>query len=332
MTHPLLLIDRLAYLGVETRDLPAWDRYASAVLGLHVDRPSKGRLALRLDEKLARIIVEASDRDGAAYFGWEAAAGLSPVDIIDCLAQHGVAAAKGTDAECRERNVGRMLWFRDPLGNRVEICWEQADAALGAPLRLSRPLAGFKTGQFGLGHVVLMSKSVDAARSFYTDVIGMRLSDYTERPFDAQFFHINARHHSFAIIRNDREGLHHLMLELLELDDVGQTLDLLDVENVRLGASMGRHTNDFMTSFYMFTPSGFMIEYGWGGRQIEIDDWAPEKMDCGPSFWGHDRTWLDETRRREAAAIRRDAARRGLKAKVVVTPGHFTEASPGDGQ
>ena len=172
-----------------------------------------------------------------------------------------------------------------------------------------------------------MDQDVDEARRFYVDVIGMRLSDYTELPFDAQFFHVNSRHHSFAIIRTKRQGLHHLMLELLELDDVGQTYDLLDVEGVRLGATLGRHTNDHMTSFYMFTPSGFMIEYGWGGRDIAVEDWRAEKMECGPSFWGHDRTWLDDETRRQAAEMRRKSARDGLKAAVAVTPGYFVENS-----
>ena len=30
--------------------------------------------------------------------------------------------------------------------------------------------------------------------------------------------------------------------------------------------TLGTHTNDRMTSFYVRTPSGFEIEYGFGGR------------------------------------------------------------------
>ena len=322
-----LLVSRLAYLGVATTDMPAWDRYARAVLGVHVDKRPGGQLRLRLDAMQCRMLIEPARSDGASCFGWEVADGLDLDAAAARLEAVGVETRRGDVAECDERAVGEFLWFRDPLGNRVEICRDQKIAPASEPLRFSRPLGGFKTGRLGLGHVVLMHRAVDEARRFYTEVIGMRLSDYTERPFDAQFFHVNARHHSFAIIRNQREGLHHLMLELLELDDVGQTYDLLDVEQVRLGATLGRHTNDHMTSFYMFTPSGFMIEYGWGGRDIDIEDWTPEKMDCGPSFWGHDRTWLDDATRREAADMRRASAARGLKAKIAVTPGRYVETA-----
>lgn len=323
------LVSRLAYLGVAARDLPAWDRYARAVLGVHVE-PRPAGLRLRLDAKRCRILVEARAWNGASFFGWEVADDITLEDAAVRLAGLGVAVEWGDAVARDERGVGGFIWFTDPLGNRVEICRDHADAPPQEPLRLSRPLGGFKTGPLGLGHVVLMNRDVDAARDFYTDVIGMRLSDYTERPFDAQFFHVNARHHSLAIIRNAREGLHHLMLELLEFDDVGQTYDLLEVEGVRLGASLGRHTNDHMTSFYMFTPSDFMIEYGWGGRDIDVADWRPEKMDCGPSLWGHDRTWLDDAARKEAADMRREGARQGLKAKVAVTPGHYETTSGGD--
>lgn len=327
--RPKPLVSRLAYLGVAAKDLPAWDRYARAVLGLHVEQRPAG-LRLRLDAKRCRILVEAQSWNGTSFFGWEVADGMTLDDAAAQLAGFGAAVEWGDATATDERGVGAFIWFTDPLGNRVEICRDHADAPAKEPLRLSRPLGGFKTGRLGLGHVVLMNSDVDAARRFYTDAIGMRLSDYTERPFDAHFFHVNERHHSFAIIRNAREGMHHLMLELLEFDDVGQTYDLLEAEGVRLGASLGRHTNDHMTSFYMFTPSGFMIEWGWGGRDIDVADWHPEKMDCGPSLWGHDRTWLDDATRREAAEMRRDSARRGLKAKVAVTPGHYETTSGGD--
>ena len=37
--------------------------------------------------------------------------------------------------------------------------------------------------------------------------------------------------------------------------------------------TLGRHTNDLMTSFYVRTPSGFEIEYGTGGLVVDDDTW-----------------------------------------------------------
>ena len=65
------------------------------------------------------------------------------------------------------------------------------------------------------------------------------------------------------------DGVHHLMVELCYLDDVGQAYDLALRDPDRIGATFGRHANDEMTSFYSISPSKFMVEYGWGGRSID---------------------------------------------------------------
>ena len=85
---------------------------------------------------------------------------------------------------------------------------------------------------------------------------------------------MNPRHHSLALIETGSAGLHHLMVELFNLDDVGQGYDLATLEEGRVATCLGRHTNDFMTSFYARTPGGFMMEYGWGGRVVDPADLA----------------------------------------------------------
>ena len=34
-----------------------------------------------------------------------------------------------------------------------------------------------------------------------------------------------------------------------------------------------------MISFYMYTPSGFRLEYGWGGLDVDNDLWVPRTYD-----------------------------------------------------
>jgi hypothetical protein len=155
------------------------------------------------------------------------------------------------------------------------------------------------------------------------DVLGFRLSDFTTRPFKAFFFHLNGRHHSLALIEGGTRRIHHIMMEVNQLDDVGQGYDLALSEPGRIATTLGRHTNDFMTSFYARTPSNFFIEYGWGGREIDPATWKPREMQYGPSLWGHDRTWLPEDQLVEARAIRAKAARDGLRAPVQVSGGNY---------
>ncbi len=158
---------------------------------------------------------------------------------------------------------------------------------------------------------MLTVENIDAVMPFYVDVLGFGLSDYIEKPFRAYFFHINARHHSLALIETGKNGMHHLMVELFSLDDVGQSYDVALSEQDRVSVTLGRHTNDLMTSFYAKTPSSFMVECGWGGREIDPANWQPVEMHDGPSLWGHERVWLPAAGPRSGA---RDAdARRGRR-------------------
>jgi hypothetical protein len=91
----------------------------------------------------------------------------------------------------------------------------------------------------------------------------------------------------------------------------------------RRRVTLGRQTNDHMTSFYAASPSGFMVEYGWGGRSIDDATWKVEEMVHGPSLWGHERSWLGEEKRAEARALRLQAAAAGLRAPVHVAPGEL---------
>jgi hypothetical protein len=74
-------------------------------------------------------------------------------------------------------------------------------------------------------------------------------------------------------------------MEFYSLDDVGQSYDVAQQED-RVVAKFGRHSNDFMTSFYMRTPSEFLIEHGWGGREVS-PGWQPAELKSAGSFWGH---------------------------------------------
>ncbi len=220
------------------------------------------------------------------------------------------------------RGVREAIRFADPAGNRLEI-FHGAEIA-DAPFVPGRPISGFRTGTLGMGHVVLHVKSVGDLRWFYQDVLGFRLTDYFLKPFQAYFFHLNPRHHSLAMIETGGCGIHHIMMELYNLDDVGQAYDLACADPPsRIGTTLGRHTNDLVTSFYARTPNDFMVEYGWGGRSIDPATWQPAEVTHGPSLWGHDRTWLPPEQLAESRAMRARAAAEGLRQPVQVVEGNY---------
>jgi 2,3-dihydroxybiphenyl 1,2-dioxygenase len=237
-----------------------------------------------------------------------------------------VKVQRATAAENEIRHVTDMLWFEDPLGNRVELFHDLASAE--APFEPARPISGFRTGGMGLGHAVLTVPRIDAVLPFYRDVLGFRLSDYARKPFNAVFLHVNARHHSLALLEAGQAGLHHIMVEALSVDDVGKAYDV-GLERESVSVTLGRHTNDHMLSFYTWSPSRFLIEYGWGGRSIDDATWTVQEMVNGPSLWGHERSWLSDEKREEARELRRQVAAAGERAPVHVAAGEYDEAPPG---
>ena len=268
----------------------------------------------RMDDRKQRLIVTGESGDRLAFMGWEADGAAGMEALAARLEAHGVAVRRGTRAQADERHVAELIAFDDPGGNRLEV-FHGAELA-EAPFRPGRPISGFRTGPLGMGHVVLNAVDVEALMPFYRDILGFRLSDFGRTPYGLYFFHVNGRHHSFAMVGSGKTGVHHFMVETTSLDDVGQGYDLAQLEDGRLAYTLGRHTNDWMTSFYTHTPSGFFIEYGWNGRVIDPGTWAPHETFDGPSYWGHERLYLPEAMRKRLRDMRLDAAARGLRAPL----------------
>ena len=314
------MLQALGYIGIGSDRLEDWESYATRFLGMQLVEKSRASLALRMDDRKQRVIVSAGADNGAAFYGWEVADAAALDTLGARLDAHGVSVARGSRALADERHVKDLIVFTDPIGNRLEAFHGSETAA--EPFQPGRTISGFRTGPLGMGHAVLTVERIDDAMPFYRDVLGFRLSDYILKPFKAYFFHVNPRHHSLALLETGRNGIHHMMVELFSLDDVGQAYDIALTKPESIGSTFGRHTNDYMTSFYSWSPSGFMVEYGWGGRLVDPGNWTPEEYTSGPSLWGHDRTWLPEEKRAEARAMRLKNAEEGLRQPVQVIEGN----------
>ncbi|HVO14912.1 MAG TPA: VOC family protein [Alphaproteobacteria bacterium] len=317
-----MLVQALAYLVVRTDDRDDWASYGTRHLGLQKVDGARKSLAFRMDDRKQRVIVDAGGGKGIAAFGWEVADASALDTLAARLETAGIAVERGSRSLAAERRVRDLIVTADPLGNRIEIahgCETATD-----PFVPGRNIAGFRTGPLGLGHVVLNVERADAALAFYRDTLGFGLSDYYYHPFEAYFFHVNPRHHSFAMVATGKSAVHHVMMELYSFDDVGHGLDIAQTEEGRLAVTLGRHFGDFMTSFYTWTPSGFMMEYGWGGRAIDPATWQPFERKEGPSIWGHERSWLPPEGRAAALKMRLDNAANGLRRPVQVIEGNYT--------
>jgi len=314
-------VQALGYAGFGSASLDDWRQFGTGLVGLQAVERGNSLLAFRMDDRKQRIVIDRSVPEGTRFFGWEVANAVALDALAARLENAGVQVVSEPQALADARRVAGLISFHDPAGNRLEAFYgAEID---DTPFRPGRSISGFRTGPLGLGHAVLTVESIDAMMPFYVDLVGFGLSDYMQKPFRAYFFHVNGRHHSLALIETGRNGMHHLMVELFSLDDVGQSYDVALSEPDRVSVTLGRHTNDLMTSFYAKTPSSFMIECGWGGREIDPATWKPVEMKDGPSLWGHERVWLPPKDRETAREMRMRAAASGLRAPVQVMEGNY---------
>ena len=290
-------IKSMGYVRVASTDLEQWATFAGKVLGLAAGRgPNPDHQYWRIDAVSARLVVFPSDVDQLDCVGWELADHAALQEAREHLEKAGVEVEEGTKEELDERRVQELVRFRDPFDNVFElfhgITYESRPVVT--------PYANtFVTGEQGLGHIVVpVTDDVEALR-FYADVLGFRLRDSMSMPGEfvgkepgskvwLRFLGVNPRHHSLAFLpMPNASKCVHIMLEVDKLDDVGRALERVRKHQAPLSATLGRHMNDQMVSFYVRSPGGFDVEFGTDGLTVDDTKWVARES-TAVSYWGHD--------------------------------------------
>jgi 3,4-dihydroxy-9,10-secoandrosta-1,3,5(10)-triene-9,17-dione 4,5-dioxygenase len=304
-------IRSLGYLGLQAPDPKGWLDFATRVLGLMPARvlpgeawgmpgvPSAegppsggsglatdGSAYLKLDDWQWRVAVHPDPTPGVRYVGLEVAGRTELDEAVDALGRRGLEVSRATPEELEARAVHGMAHLRDPSGNRVELFYGVTrDHKFASPAGVPR----FVTGALGLGHVVLLVPQLDAALDFWCGALGFRLSDFVAfGPNQGVWFlRCNARHHSVALVHvGPLSGMHHVLFELPDIDDVGMAHDRAVAGGHPISTSLGRHRNDAMFSFYVRSPGGFDVEVGCQGLLVDDATWTPNRFVEG-DVWGH---------------------------------------------
>jgi 3,4-dihydroxy-9,10-secoandrosta-1,3,5(10)-triene-9,17-dione 4,5-dioxygenase len=302
-----MAVRSLAYVVIEATDLEQWRRFATDILGLMPSLSDRDDLLLfRMDDRPYRLWIEKGERNALVAPGWELA---SKADFDATLARLRAAGrpVEIADAmEARARRVYELARSSDPAGNPMELSYGRfADyVPFSSPAGVSRFVTG-ENGDMGLGHVVLTAPNFEETHAFYKDVLGFGDTDLgrfylggggaDDPGVGFAFLHCNGRHHSLALgeLPESPNGAVHMMLETGELADVGRAYDkaLKSKGAIPVSATLGQHVNDKMTSFYLQSPGGFDIEYGWNGLVIDPARWIPTTS-MTVSAWGH--KWAHE--------------------------------------
>ena len=222
------MIGRLDHVALGVADLDgAADRWAQQ-FGLTLREHDGASARLSCDDEPYSLELLAGQPPGLHHVAWELQRGCS---LDDARARLGAA---------EERDGA--LWTADPDGNGIELLpYREPDSRLVPQARPAQP--GSPAGHpRKLGHVNFLTAALDEQLRFYSEVLGMRITDWLGD--GGAWFHISTDHHVMALISLPRPRaphFHHLAFELVDIGQMRTALDHLGRHGRWLGWGPVRH-------------------------------------------------------------------------------------------
>jgi len=255
--------------------------FASDLLGLQIASRSDDRLLLRLDDKSYRLDICRGEVDAVTVLGWEVKGPNELSELAERLERNGYASSEPTPRRYENAGSG-LIEFEDPDGSRRELFYgaKRDSARFVSPTaaRSSPAPAGSATHSKWSPTPKPSGSytSTSSAQAHRLHRVGGGYGRSCTPTRDTTPSRSPRRRHPGPAGSPDvRGGRHRPGRPGLRQGARGAA---------PLALSFGKHTNDEMLSFYVTSPSGFSVEYGFGGRLIDDSVWAPDRYDT-PSYW-----------------------------------------------
>ena len=192
------------------------------------------------------------------------------------------------------------IWLRDPDGILIHLrvapktspdqklapeFLSSPDGKAGAPKRGQVPIVR----PMRLGHCLIFTRNVSTAICFYTEVLGLRISDRSGA--DVAYMHgiHGSDHHLIAFARSNAPGLHHCCWDVRSLNEIGLGAMQMAARGYHRGWGMGRHVLGSNYFHYVRDPWGSYCGYSCDMDYIPVDmEWQAGDHDAEDTFyvWG----------------------------------------------
>lgn len=278
MSEPIARLRGLRSVGLRTVELAASVDFYTEVWGLRVvERDTDGAWLRGTGENHHVLSLQTAPQNGLGCISFAVATPDEVDQAAKALEQRGIPLLEGPGRSSRPGG-GYGLRFCDPEGRVVEVI---------AEMHAVTPLSRDEATPIGVTHIVLNTADLDRAVAFYTDVLGLRLSDWSEHQM--AFLRCNSYHHCVAFNQADWASVNHVAYEMPTVDHFMRGIGRLRHHGRTPLWGPGRHGPGNNTFSYFADPARLVCEYTSDVQQIVEADWLPRVWRRVPELadlWG----------------------------------------------
>jgi catechol 2,3-dioxygenase-like lactoylglutathione lyase family enzyme len=163
----MIEVKRLGHATFTTPDMQRAVDYWTQVIGLSVVERNKSHTFLATKFGEEAIVLENGDSGELLRVAFQVAPGADLGELQKALAKNGVTSEARSDIS---PGVAKAITFNDPKGTLVELCSDYRFAKRDPVEQEIMPLK--------FGHIAARHRDVQTVTSFYTDILGFKVSDW----------------------------------------------------------------------------------------------------------------------------------------------------------
>jgi catechol 2,3-dioxygenase len=267
---------RLGHVDVTVTDLDLATAYYTEVMGMIVVERDAESVYLKcwdeVDHHSLRLVYAPRVGFDLMTFKVEQEDDLS--DLENAVARYGFPVQRISKGE--SVGQGESIRFATPSGHTMELVHDVEK--VGRLLPKVNP-APFVTGVPGIApprmdHLLITAEEVGDATTFYTSVLGFRV---TEQLLDGNGHQIGTwmersfSPHDLAVVAGPNGGLHHFAFWLDDWESVRKAADTLAYNGIQIDVGPTRHGVTRGSTIYFFDPLGTRNEVFTGGYRPDPD-------------------------------------------------------------
>ncbi len=264
MSAPFLY-DHLGYVALGTPKLDESISFYRDLMGLHlVDQQPGKHVVFRCSDRHADLVLCAHREPGLLRVGMKVK-DRGELENAERHLEHKGYHLEPLSSEHRDLfGTGTGFSVMEP---RTGLMFDFFDSVRKAQTPFTPTLTQIQR----LGHVVIRTRELDPVCETLKSDFNFVVSDYVEDKAAWMRCYPNPLHHSFAVVRDDSEGLHHVNFMVSEIDDIGKARNRLIKAGTEIVFGPGRHKPSGSVFLYFNDPTGMTMEFSYGMEEFPVE-------------------------------------------------------------